>query len=223
MARRSKIVGFSLPPEVHKKVESLIKKNHKTRSEFFRGMIDVYLNSLSQKNKITQQKQAIVSDGTREHDLAKILKSYWLLKSQTKLDIITVAVALIINDKGQILIGERKAKDKWVNYLTWVFPGGRLESLDFEKEIQREIKEETGLDVHVNTLVDSRIHPDSGFKRTQIVILYFYCTPQSKNKPKPGGDLKKLKWVKPSGVFGYFTTSTSDEVTKFLHSMEKGG
>jgi hypothetical protein len=38
---------------------------------------------------------------------------------------------------------------------------------------------------------------------------------------KPGGDLKELKWVKPLDVFIYFTTSTSDDVTKFLCMLDK--
>jgi len=69
--------------------------------------------------------------------------------------------------------------------------------------------------------VAARIHPDSGFKPIQIIALYFHCKPVSGSKPKPGGDLNQLKWVKPTEVFQYFSTSTCDEVTKFLLTLEK--
>ena len=120
-----------------------------------------------------------------------------------------------------MLIGGRKEKDLWVENLTWVFPGGKMNSLDFEKEIKNSIKKETGLKVEVKNLITARIHPDSGFKPVQIVALYFHCKPLSPNIAKPAGDLSQLKWVKSTAVFKYFTTSTCDTVTRFLVTVEK--
>jgi|GEM_PF-1497869 len=218
MSRTTKVVGFSLPPETYKKVEKLIKSESKTRSEFFRGLISSYVDS---KEKTNNGIVAPDSSST-ESDLATILKSYWNLRSQTELRVIPIGLAIIVNEKGEVLIGARKSKDKWVENLTWVFPGGAMKSLDFEKTLKEQVKKEAGLDVKVNTLVTARVHPDSGFKQAQIVALYFYCQVNSKKKVNPGGDLIKLKWVKPTHVFKYFTTSTSDEVTRFLTSIEKG-
>ena len=213
------MVGFSLPPEIDDKLEKFIKSKHKTRSEFIREMIDVYFNSVKEpKGKQNEDDEGLT---VSENDLAKVLKSYWLLKSQLPLKIITIGLAIIVNREGKVLIGARKAKDKWVENLTWVFPGGNLETLDFSRDVEAEVKQETGLDVKVNSLVGSRIHPDSGFKSLQINALYFYCTPVNEKKPKVGGDLKSLKWVLPTDVFKYFTTSTCDEVTKFLTTIQK--
>lgn len=214
MARTSKIIGLSLPAAVYNNLEHLIKEKHKTRSEFYREMIDVYLNSL--KTGLSTE----ITD-IREADLAKVLETYWLLKSKTPFRIIVIGLAIIVNKKGQILIGARATKDKWVDNLTWVFPGGTMDSLEFVDELKKEIKKETSLEVKINNLIHTRIHPDSGFKSVQIVALYFHCEALDNKTPIAGGDLAKLKWVKPIDVFKYFTTSTCDEVTKFLYTLEK--
>lgn len=211
--RSTKIVGFSIPPELHKKFNAAIKKGHKTKSEFFREVLDVYFKT---KNSTAPSKEV----GLRELDLARALRSYWTLRASS--DTKTIIIGLgIITENGKVLIGGRKEKDKWVENLTWVFPGGKMDSLNFEKEIGDELKEETGLEVKVDNLIAARVHPGSGFKTVQIVALYFSCSPTSKQKAKPGGDLSELKWVKPTEVFKHFTTSTCDEVTKFLVTLER--
>lgn len=204
MARTTKILGVSLPPDVYNSFDKLAKATHKTRSELFRSIVESYSKG-----------------GASEQDMANLLKAYWNLRSKSELNIITIGLAIIVNKDNKVLIGARKAKDKWVENLTWVFPGGNLESLEFDKELKKEVYQETGLRVNVNSLIASRIHPDSGFKNVQIVALFFYCTPTGTFKLKAGGDLAKLKWVKPTDVFKDFTTSTSDEVTKFLLTIEK--
>jgi len=204
--RKTKVIGFSIPPAIHQKLERIIKSRHKTKSEFFREMIDVYFQS---------------SKSSPETNLAKILRSYWQARSDTNQEIIIVCLA-IIHKNNQVLIGARKNKDKWVKNLTWVFPGGKIESLDFDQEIKREVKEETSLDIQVNNLISARIHPDSGFKPVQIIALYFDCQlTDNTQEAQPNDNLTKLKWVRPTEVFKYFTTSTCDEVTKFLTTLEQ--
>ena len=216
MSRISKLVGISLPPEIHKKLENLSRKKHKTRSEFYREMIDVYLETLETKNDSNINRQSV---NVTETDLAKILKAYWLTKSNSPLQIIVIGLGIIVN-KNRVLIGVRSKKDKWVTNLTWTFPGGKMNSLDFDAEIKKTVKTETGLEVKVNSIIASRNHPDSGFKTAEIVALYFYCS-SVKGKLKPGKELVKLKWVKATDVFKYFTTSTCDDVTNFLMAIEK--
>jgi len=218
--RKTKIIGFSVPPEIYHKLEQVIRKKHKTKSEFFREMIEVYF----QNSNPSAKPQATTKNNRlriKEENLATILKAYWELKSKTATKTIIIGLGIITNSQGKVLIGARKNKDPWVKNLTWVFPGGKIESLDFEKEVAREVKEETGLTVVARNLIAARVHPDSGFKPVQIVALYFHCESLSRKRPKPSGDLAKLKWVKPTEVFKYFTTSTCDEVTKFLVTIEK--
>ncbi len=212
--RKTKVVGFSIPPELKQKFENLAKKKHKTKSEFFREILNAYFQSL---NQVSSSQSDL---NINETNLANILKSYWQLQASLEPKTIVIGLGIIVQN-GKVLIGARKKEDQWVEKLSWVFPGGKMDALDFKKEIKKEIKQETNLNVQVENLVGARIHPDSGFKSVQIVALYFHCTVKEKQNENPGGDLEKLKWVNPTDVFKYFTTSTSDEVTKFLITLEK--
>jgi len=218
MARTTKVVGFSLPPEIHNKIEKLIKAKHKTRSEFFRQMIDVYLEITQKVTGNQSSEQNGVEMG--EADLANILKTYWIIKSQTKLEIIIVGLAIIIDERRRVLIGALKERDLLVENLSWVFPGGALQSLDFTKELETKVKEKTGLKVKVNTIISARVYPDTSVGSAQIIALYFYCSPISSLKLKKE-IYNQLRWVRPLDVFKYFTNSTSDEVTKFLATIHK--
>lgn len=209
--RTTKIMGFSVPPETYKKLNKTIKDKGKTKSEFFREMIDSYY--------ATSTETALPD----EADLAKILQAYWDGRAKIKENVVVLALAIITKD-NKVLIGARAEKDKWVENLSWTFPGGRVKSLDFNSEIEANVKEKTGLTVKPLSLVSTRIHPGSGFKDVQIVTLYFHChLLNNTQREKTTKDLKKLKWVKPTDVFKYFTTSTSDDITKFLNTIEKSG
>lgn len=201
--RKKPVTSFTIPPELTKQIDSLAEKNSWNRSEAIRHVIEGYFSS-----------------PISESDLSSILMTYWRVRGNASGKVILAGVGLIIKE-GKVLIGARKKKDKYVEELSWVFPGGALEGLDFEKDIKREMLEEAGLEVDVRSLISARVHPDSGHKSTQVVILYFHCVPAG-GKERPGGDLKELKWVRPMDVFKYFTTSVSDEITRFLVSVQKG-
>lgn len=208
------MVGFSVPPELHKRFEDLVEKGYKTKSEFFRELLNTHLRTLdyaaTQEGKVNLE----------EPDLAKALKAYWDLRALGETETIIVGLGIVVKD-GKVLICRRSKKDKWVENLTWVFPGGRMESLNFEDEVKREVKNKTGLDVSINNLVAARVHPDAGFKKVQVIALYFQCSLVSGAEVKAGEKISAVKWVKPTGVFKHFTTSTCDEVTKFLTTFEK--
>jgi len=215
--RKTKVTGFSLPVETYQKVEKTLKESNKTKSEFFRQLLDFYFEFQEHPGFLPGYSLRVVPS---DRDLASVLRQYWEIKSELEKKVIIVVLGIIFW-KGQVLIGARNKKDHWVKNLTWVFPGGQARTLDFDQELRREVKEETGLEVRVKDLVATRIHPDGSFQSVQIVAFYFYCQPVGKIKPVPKGDLSKLKWVKPTEVFRYFTTSTCDEVTKFLSTLEK--
>jgi len=210
MARKTKIMGFSLPPEIYQEIENLLKTSHKTKSEFMRQVIESYL-SVAQKTLVQSPKNKLDID---QSDANKILKLYYQLIGNHQKDTIVVGLGIIIKE-GKVLIGQRKEKDPYVKELTWVFPGGKFDSLNFEEELTAKIKEETWLSVYVNQLIHARLIPDSPEKKVKIIAIYYHCTPVS-GKENAGGDLKKLSWVEPTKVFHYFTTSTADEVVSFL-------
>jgi len=213
MARKTKIMGFSLPPEIYQEIENLLKTSHKTKSEFMRQVIESYL-SVAQKTLVQSPKNKLDID---QSDANKILKLYYQLIGNHQKDTIVVGLGIIIKE-GKVLIGQRKEKDPYVKELTWVFPGGKFDSLNFEEELTAKINEETWLSVYVNQLIHARLIPDSPEKKVKIIAIYYHCTPVS-GKENAGGDLKKLSWVEPTKVFHYFTTSTADEVVSFLGTI----
>ena len=221
MARTTKVIGFSLPPEVNTKLEKLIKSRHKTRSEFIREMIDVYTDSISTVHTTTHLESKELNVG--EASLAKLLKAYYDIRTNQDIDTVIVGLGLITKN-GKVLIGKRGALDKNIRNLTWVFPGGKLETLNFTKDVTERVKIETGLEVKVGKLIHARVHPDNLTKSVNIVALYFHCEVVG-GAEKPGGrkssvPLVQLRWVKPTDVVRYFTTSTSDEVMRFLAGIE---
>src|SRR3989344_3445331 len=106
--RKTKIVGFSVPPELHKKLDDLTRKGYKTKSELFREILDVYLKTIDHT--------ARGGGGLEETDLAKALKAYWDLRSHGTTETIIVGLGIIEKD-GQVLLGRRAEKDKWVENL----------------------------------------------------------------------------------------------------------
>jgi len=206
-------MGFSLPPETYQKIEGLLKTSHKTRSEFMRQVIDSYL-AVTQKTLQPPLKNDLA---VAPEDINKILKFYYQIIGQNKKEVIVVGLGMIAKE-GRVLIGQRKDPDPYVKELTWIFPGGKFKSLDFEKELIKHLKKETGLDVYINQLVHARLIPDSPEKKVKIIALYYHCTPIS-GKGKAGGSLEKLEWVPVMKVFHYFTTSTADEVVSFLGTL----
>lgn len=213
MARKTKILGFSLPPETYDEIQNLLKITHKTKSEFMRQVIDSYINITQKTLKVSSENELEISN----EDVNKVLKLYYQLVGGNKKDTIVIGLGIIAKE-GKVLIGQRKGKDPFVKELTWVFPGGKFKSLDFAKELTDAVKEETGLDVYINQLVHARLIPDSPEKKVKIIALYYHCTPIS-GKETTGGDLKQLKWVEPMKIFHYFTTSTADEIVSFLGSI----
>lgn len=207
-------MGFSLPPEIYTEIDKLLKTSHKTRSEFMRQMIESYL-SAAQKTLLQSPKEILKIDPS---DTNKILKLYYQLIGSHKKDTLVIGLGIIARE-GKVLIGQRKEEeDPYVKELSWVFPGGKFASLDFEKELIQTIKEETGFNIYVNQLIHARLIPDSPGKKVKIIALYYHCTPVSGNE-HAGGDLSKLQWVEPMKIFHYFTTSTADEVVSFLGTI----
>ena len=59
---------------------------------------------------------------------------------------IDVAVGIISNECGELLVGQRIVKDSY--FKKWEFPGGKLNEHEIPKEaLVRELKEELGIEV----------------------------------------------------------------------------
>ena len=103
--------------------------------------------------------------------------------------VIDVAAGLIFRD-GNLLITKRY-DDAHLGGL-WEFPGGKREPKEsFEQCLVRELREELGIEVTVEKLVESVTHEYPG----KTVHLKFFVCEWEKNEPQPLG-CSECKWVK---------------------------
>ncbi len=125
----------------------------------------------------------------------------------------------IVYKQGKILIGKRE-KDPYLPKLSWCFPGGRpTYKHSLAACLRMEIKKKTNLDVNVLDVIFARTMPEN----PELLNIYYFCEVTNENpKQKVGEKFKELKWVKPTEVEKYFTTSIDPVVMSFLQALEKG-
>ena len=115
----------------------------------------------------------------------------------------------------QILIGKRE-KDPYIEELSWTFVGGRpAYEEDLEFYLKHEIKIKTGLDVNVKKIIFAKTYPE----KREFLAIYYYCEVVG-GEEKPGEKFVEIKWVKPTDVQKYFTTSLHPTVLEYLKTLE---
>jgi ADP-ribose pyrophosphatase YjhB (NUDIX family) len=125
-------------------------------------------------------------------------------------------LGIVYNPKTrQILIGKRE-NDPYIKELSWTFPGGRpAYKEDLEFYLKHEIKIKTGLDVDVKKVVFAKTYPE----KREFLSIYFYCEVIS-GEEKAGEKFVEIKWVKPTEVQKYFTTSLHPKLLEYLKTLE---
>lgn len=100
-----------------------------------------------------------------------------------------IGVAVIWNDQGQVLIDKRPAKGLLGGL--WEFPGGKLEPGEtYEACIQREIKEELGIEIEVGDHLITLDHTYTHFR----VTLNVYHGRHLSGEPQPI-ECDEIRWV----------------------------
>lgn len=103
-----------------------------------------------------------------------------------------VAVAVLIERDGRVLLGRRTMNP---GKGRWSFPCGFVDRGEVVQEAaQREVREETGLEVQLGPLVGLYSH------RGNPVILAVYSGKAVDGQPEPGDDLDQLGWYYPDGL-----------------------
>ena len=115
----------------------------------------------------------------------------------------------------QVLIGLRK-NDPYFRELSWCFPGGRpAYDGELEEYLKQEIKAKTNLNVKVKKIIFTKTYPE----KREFLSIYYHCEIESGNE-QAGEKFAELKWVKPSDVKKYFTTSLHPKILEYLKSLE---
>jgi 8-oxo-dGTP diphosphatase len=102
---------------------------------------------------------------------------------------IEVAVGVVYNQQGEVLVGQRTVKDLY--FRKWEFPGGKLESGEtVEQALSRELLEETGISIVASEslMLVEHDYPDRHVRLHVHTIRQF----QGDACPQEG---QALKWV----------------------------
>lgn len=126
-------------------------------------------------------------------------------------------LGIIYNPKAKnILIGLRK-NDPYFKEISWVFPGGRPNyKKDLELGLKHQIKIKTGLDVKVKEVIFAKTYPE----KREFLSIYYLCEPVG-GKEEAREKFSEIKWIKPTEVKKYFTTSLHPKVMKYLKKLTK--
>ncbi|MFB6116235.1 MAG: NUDIX hydrolase, partial [Candidatus Nanosalina sp.] len=137
----------------------------------------------------------------------------------------TVVKALITN-RGDILIGKKEEQEGHPISGEWHILGGHLEHGEqVEEAIEREIEEETGLEVETHQIVDVMSFPWKGDEKDSLQIV-FHCQAERREE-EPRDDLTELKWVSPDEITDHVHSEEAERLekrkdqAKFLEKLEK--
>lgn len=127
-------------------------------------------------------------------------------------------LAIIYDPASKMVLIGKRVNDPNLKELSWVFPGGRPDyKNDLEPNIVNEVKENTNLDVAVKNVIFVKTYPEI----REFLSIYYLCEKTTDSPTEqPMGNLKELKWVKPTKVTDYFTTSIHPKILEYLTSLE---
>ncbi len=110
---------------------------------------------------------------------------------------IFVALALIVNEKGEILMGKRHDPRNRGMHGKWEFPGGKVEFGENPKDtVARESKEEVALNVTAEKILNiySWFHPDR--PHIQVILMSYIARASNPNEARPNcREVSEVSWV----------------------------
>ena len=105
--------------------------------------------------------------------------------------------AAVIEKEGRILIGRRKAGDRFGGL--WEFPGGKLEPGEEPREgLRRELREELGVEAVIGRFLGSFPHSSPALS---IELLAFRVSIEGRDPVRLDHD--EILWVRPEALAGY--------------------
>lgn len=124
--------------------------------------------------------------------------------------IVTSVVAVIVDDEDCVLLTKRNIPPFQD---LWVMPGGKIDLGEpILAALHREVMEEVGIEVEVQSLIDVFEHLTPGEDNSHFVILYYRCRPISKIVCLNGHEVAEAEWVHRSRLSEYSTPAG----TKFI-------
>lgn len=132
----------------------------------------------------------------------------------TKQHIKTSVVACII-DAGDRVLLTRRCVEPFCGQ--WVMPGGKIDHGEpLLAALHREVREEVGLEVQVEGLVDVYEHVGLGPRNDHYVILYYRARPVSRTLQPNGTEVTEARWVPADELSRYDMTPGTRHVLSGL-------
>lgn len=123
----------------------------------------------------------------------------------------TVVKAAITHD-GEVLIGQKEDADDHPIGGEWHLLGGHLAvDEDVEAATRREVREETGLDVTVETLIDVMTFAWGVDDEKNSLQILYHCRATSTDAVA-ADDLQAVRWVAPEELTTYLTAEEAERV-----------
>jgi len=124
---------------------------------------------------------------------------------------------VIVRNSSVLLVKREQEPAKGL----WSFPGGLVDLGETAEEAtRREAKEETGIDICIEKLldlIDNIIHDDHGKVRFHYVVAIFLANPLTA-EAKPSSDVSEAKWVPFSDLSSYQMTKTARKLLLKIHT-----
>ena len=135
-------------------------------------------------------------------------------KHETQTLMVTAAV---IFEKGKVLVTQRN--ENAFHRLLWEFPGGKVRANEEPREaLQRELREELGVEARVGNLFDVVYHVYPEFP---ILLLVYECVIE-RGLPKPL-ECRDLRWVEARNVLTLSMPAADEPIRRHLVALERKG
>lgn len=107
--------------------------------------------------------------------------------------IVTSVVAVIVNEREEVLLTRRSVSPF---HGEWVMPGGKIDLGEpIVQALKREVLEEVGIEVEVDTIIDVFEHLTPGEENCHFVILYYRCRPVHQAVNHNPDEISDARWV----------------------------
>lgn len=140
------------------------------------------------------------------------------MKQKTKI----VALGLVFNDQGEILLTQRHDPDIPEAHLLWDIPGGANEfGESLEETARREIKEETGIDVVVRGMLPKSVakiwqHKDYS---QHTLVFCFKCSIVKEGSRTSDPKILDIRWERPDNLGLYEFLPTTKQFVDLISTV----
>ena len=111
----------------------------------------------------------------------------------TKQHIKTSVVACVIDERERVLL-TRRCIEPFCSQ--WVMPGGKIDHGEsLMAALHREVREEVGIEIHVQGLIDVFEHIGVGDRNDHFVILYYRASPVERELRPNGEECTEAIWA----------------------------